>query len=105
MYMHSWCDVVCNCRRADTTDAVTPCTATAAAAGCPVDEDAGVRASEEPHVAVASSHPVATPVTGAHAALVGVRNAIDASYVSCQRHLSRRVTSPPPANTSITDPR
>jgi len=31
-----------------------------------------------------------TPVT-THSALVGVRNAIDASYVSCRRHLSRRV--------------
>ena len=36
---------------------------------------------------------VSTPVT-LHSALVGVRNAIDASYVSCQRHLSRRVTQP-----------
>ena len=33
------------------------------------------------------------PVT-THSALLGVRNAIDASYVSCQRHLSRRVCLP-----------
>jgi len=32
----------------------------------------------------------ATPVAP-HSGLVGVKNAIDASYVSCRRHLSRRV--------------
>jgi len=33
---------------------------------------------------------IATPVT-THSALLGVKNAIDASYVSSRRHLSRRV--------------
>jgi len=32
----------------------------------------------------------ATPIT-THSALLGVKNAIDASYVSCRRRLSRRV--------------
>lgn len=58
--------MACDCSRADTTEA-------AAAA------DAGAQ------VVV-----MATPVT-AHSALLGVKNAIDASYVSSRRHLSRRV--------------
>ena len=85
--------MLCNFRRADTAVAETE-TAVSSAAGSQAesvlptattdtaDQQDGVRET-------AVSMPVTT-----HSALLGVRNAIDASYVSCQRHLSRRVCQP-----------
>jgi len=58
-----------------------------AAAGCRLSVDTVLTADTAEH----QDTSMATPVTS-HMALVGVRNAIDASYVSCLRHLSRRVT-------------
>jgi len=72
---------------------VETATASAAAAECRVDTDSTLPANADEQV-LGKEVAVATPTT-THAALVGVKNAIDASYVSCQRHLSRRVTQQP----------
>jgi len=85
--------MLCHFRRADAAVAETETTVSSAAGSQAesflppattdtADQRDGVRETA-----------VSTPVT-THSALLGVRNAIDASYVSCQRHLSRRVCQP-----------
>ena len=76
-------------------------TASSVTARCLVDVDAALHANTAEVHDVVRETAVATPST-THAALVGARNLIDASYISYQRHLSRRVTPPPYVNINDT---
>lgn len=81
--------LLCNCRRADPAEAVVLSTAEEREAGGCLVGTVVPGSTADQHVRARETIPVTT-----HSALRGVRNAIDASYVSCRRHLGRRVCQP-----------